>query len=135
MYGNFSYSGTHWMLYSMGFFWSKQVSIPTNVWQTHLTLPPGLYYLAFPYDRAILKAVVYMVVAIGTLQTGLALHDFHALFCTNDYLSKLSDPHNFGFMWLTIPTSIATGKHRLFILQTRKFKCLLPGPQSPSSSK
>jgi hypothetical protein len=60
------------------------------------------------------KATVAFVYAIGTLQTAFALHDFYTLFCTPD---SHQDPapsyalslRGFGFMWITIPLSGASG--------------------------
>ncbi|KAF5363558.1 hypothetical protein D9756_000952 [Leucocoprinus leucothites] len=76
-----------------------------------LTVQVYLYYLAFPNDKKVTKGSVYLVYAIGSIQTAFALRDFYELFCGVPgglvQLEDLPGLHKFGFMWLTIPVSSA----------------------------
>jgi hypothetical protein len=63
-----------------------------------------------------MKATVAFVYVVGTLQTAFALHDFYSLFCIpKDYkpstmfFDTWGYLHRFGFMWITIPLSGASG--------------------------
>jgi hypothetical protein len=61
------------------------------------------------------KATVVFVYFVGTLQTGFALRDFYTLFCIHDphedpgFFDKTWNLRSFGFMWITIPLSGASG--------------------------
>jgi hypothetical protein len=75
-----------------------------------------IYYLSFPNDRRMTKATVAFVYAVGTLQTAFALRDFYTLFCIPDnnedptaFYKIWDDLRPFGFMWITIPLSGASG--------------------------
>ncbi|KAF5363610.1 hypothetical protein D9756_000920 [Leucocoprinus leucothites] len=70
-----------------------------------LTVQTYLYYLAFPHDKRLTKAVVYFVYIAGMLQSAVALYDFYTLFCTADGNQWLEgkDVHRFGLMWLVLP--------------------------------
>ncbi|KAF7776790.1 hypothetical protein Agabi119p4_5183 [Agaricus bisporus var. burnettii] len=97
-----------------------------------LTVQTYLYYVAFPNDRKITKAIVGFVYSIDTVQTILALYDFYLLFCIpNNYHLVLGPKFQVmqdGFMWLTIPLSgtlVATVTqlfyaHRIYILSKKK---------------
>jgi hypothetical protein len=80
-----------------------------------------IYYISFPNDRHMMKATVAFVYAVGTLQTAFALRDFYTLFCIPNSLQDLGFPdalslRGFGFMWITIPLSGASGT--LFFIYT-----------------
>lgn len=71
-----------------------------------------LYYIAFPNDRKVTKAIVGFVYSVGTIQTLVALHDFYKSFCVIDSSAVLFDDAVFNsFMWLTIPLSSTLGMH------------------------
>ncbi|KAF5363565.1 hypothetical protein D9756_000955 [Leucocoprinus leucothites] len=74
-----------------------------------LTVQVYLYHLAFPNDKKLTKAAVYLVYTIGSIQTAFALRDFSEMFCFPGGLVQTApdDMHTFGFMWLTIPVSSA----------------------------
>ncbi|XP_006459755.1 hypothetical protein AGABI2DRAFT_142196 [Agaricus bisporus var. bisporus H97] len=61
-----------------------------------------LYYIAFPNDKKITKAIVAFVYSIDTAQTFLALYDFYQSFCVNKY-SFILNQDNTTHLWLTIP--------------------------------
>lgn len=73
-----------------------------------------LYYIAFPNDKKITKAIFALVYSIDTAQTILALLDFYQLFCTSDndleYLLETTEIHP-NFIWLTIPLSSTSGTY------------------------
>ncbi|EKM82094.1 hypothetical protein AGABI1DRAFT_112221 [Agaricus bisporus var. burnettii JB137-S8] len=88
-----------------------------------------LYYIAFPNDKKITKAIVGFVYSVGTIQTLVALHDFYKSFCVMDSSAVLFDDAVFNsFMWLTIPLSstlVATVAqlfyaHRIYVLSRKK---------------
>lgn len=71
-----------------------------------LTAQVYLYYLAFPSDKKITKAVVYFVYAMGSIQTAFAMRDFAVLFATplGDIFTA-GNMYIFGFTWFTVPIS------------------------------
>jgi hypothetical protein len=77
--------------------------------------PQDIYYLSFPNDRRVTKATVIFVYGVGTIQTAFALRDFHTLFCIPwpqpdpSPFAKTWTWRGFGYMWLTIPLSGASG--------------------------
>ncbi|KAF7776789.1 hypothetical protein Agabi119p4_5182 [Agaricus bisporus var. burnettii] len=91
-----------------------------------LTVQTYLYYIAFPNDKKITKAIVAFVYSIDTAQTFLALYDFYQSFCVNKY-SFILNQDNTTHLWLTIPftgTLIATVAqlfyaHRIYVLSQK----------------
>jgi hypothetical protein len=59
---------------------------------------------------------VAFIYAVGSLQTAFALHDFYSIFClpgnrefADLFLGAQEELRRFGFMWITIPLSGASG--------------------------
>lgn len=66
------------------------------------------YYIAFPNDRAFIKAIVYVVFLSEVAQTVIITRDAYAVFVTGfGNMSSLDDVHTH---WFTIPISGGIGK-------------------------
>lgn len=65
------------------------------------------YYVAFPHDRQFLKLLVYGVLLLETLETGVATSDAFATFASG-FMNKDS-PVEVHLTWLSVPVHSGIG--------------------------